>query len=187
MSMRFKGGVISATAPTTLSGVWTLQQQIQKLAAGDWSGLSKLYSWGGNAQGQLGLNDTINRSSPVQVGALTTWATVSAGSAAVAVKTDGTLWSWGQNAAGQLGLNDTVLRSSPVQVGALTAWFQVDNGGAHTVAIKTDGTLWSWGQNASGQLGLNDIVSRSSPVQVGALTTWFQASGYYSTLAIKTP
>ena len=33
MSMRYKGGVISATAPTTSSsaatGVWTLQQQFQ--------------------------------------------------------------------------------------------------------------------------------------------------------------
>lgn len=40
MSMRYKGGVISATAPTTSSsaatGVWTLQQQLQAIAAGNW-------------------------------------------------------------------------------------------------------------------------------------------------------
>ena len=40
MSMRFKGGVISATAPTTsisaASGVWTLPQQFQAKAAGNW-------------------------------------------------------------------------------------------------------------------------------------------------------
>jgi hypothetical protein len=40
MSMRFKGGVISATAPTTSTsaakGVWTLQQQFQAIAAGTW-------------------------------------------------------------------------------------------------------------------------------------------------------
>jgi hypothetical protein len=38
--MRYKGGVISATAPTTstsaASGVWTLPQQLQALAAGNW-------------------------------------------------------------------------------------------------------------------------------------------------------
>lgn len=43
MSMRFKGGVISATAPTTstsaASGVWTRQQQLQALAAGNWTGM----------------------------------------------------------------------------------------------------------------------------------------------------
>jgi hypothetical protein len=38
--MRYKGGVISATAPTTSSsaatGVWTLPQQFQAKAAGNW-------------------------------------------------------------------------------------------------------------------------------------------------------
>lgn len=42
MSMRYKGGVISATAPVTSAsaakGVWTLQQQLQALAAGNWTG-----------------------------------------------------------------------------------------------------------------------------------------------------
>ena len=36
-----------------------------------------LWSWGRNNFGQLGLGNTISRSSPVQVGALTTWISVS--------------------------------------------------------------------------------------------------------------
>ena len=40
-----------------------------------------LFTWGGGGQGRLGLGDTTSRSSPVQVGALTDWAQVSAGSA----------------------------------------------------------------------------------------------------------
>jgi hypothetical protein len=40
MSMRFKGGVISATAPTTSTsaakGVWTTTQQLQAVSAGTW-------------------------------------------------------------------------------------------------------------------------------------------------------
>ena len=43
MSNRYPGGVISATAPVTssssASGVWTLQQQLQAKAAGNWTGL----------------------------------------------------------------------------------------------------------------------------------------------------
>jgi alpha-tubulin suppressor-like RCC1 family protein len=82
-----------------------------------------LWSWGSNNAGRLGLNDTVNRSSPVQIGSLTTWSKVAGGIAnSLAIKTDGALWSWGFNSSGQLGLNDVVTRSSPVQVGTLTNW-----------------------------------------------------------------
>jgi alpha-tubulin suppressor-like RCC1 family protein len=82
-----------------------------------------LWGWGYQNNGSLGLNDTVTRSSPVQVGALTTWYQVAAGnSISFATKTDGTMWSWGYNSSGQLGQNNTISRSSPVQVGLLTTW-----------------------------------------------------------------
>ena len=155
-----------------------------------------LYSGGNNTNGRLGLGDTTNRSSPVQVGALTTWYSIAAGKAhTLAVKTDGTLWSWGFPNHGQLGINIShpeAGRSSPVQVGALTDWLSVSAGpyGDFSMAIKTNGTLWAWGRNnssASAALGLGDTINRSSPVQVGALTTWLSVSaGRYHCLAIKT-
>lgn len=176
------------------SGVWTLVAQMQAEAAGNWPKppfQGEMYAWGDNANGQLGLNDTVKRSSPVQVGSLATWAQLAIGSThTIATKADGTLWSWGSSNQGQLGLNDTVNRSSPVQVGALTTWYQVASGSAFTLATKTDGTLWAWGYNGNGQLGLGDagaLTKRSSPVQVGALTTWYQvAAGSAFTLATKT-
>jgi alpha-tubulin suppressor-like RCC1 family protein len=83
----------------------------------------ELYAWGRNQYGNLGLNHTYPRSSPVQVGALTTWDKASAGfGTSSVIKTDGTLWSWGRNSDGQLGQGNTTPRSSPVQVGALTNW-----------------------------------------------------------------
>ena len=95
-----------------------------------------IYSWGQNSSGELGQNNTINLSSPVQVGALTNWAQSSAGNAfSTCVKTDGTLWTWGDNYYGQLGDGTTVDKSSPVQVGALTSWYQVSAGGYHTTAL----------------------------------------------------
>ena len=138
----------------------------------------RLWSWGYNGKGQLGLGNIIDYSSPKQVGALTTWATVAAGNqSSWAIKTDGTLWSWGVNSSGELGLGNTTNYSSPKQVGALTTWSKVVAGPGFVGAIKTDGTLWSWGANASGQLGLGNITSYSSPKQVGALTTWSTLSG----------
>ena len=137
-----------------------------------------------NAEGQLGLGNTIYYSSPKQVGSLTNWSKIQVGdNCGIALKTDGTLWSWGGNSFGQLGLGDTVNRSSPTQIGSGTNWAQICVGNSSPVcfALKTDGTLWAWGYNQTyGALGLNDTVNRSSPTQVGALTNWskFPTSAY---------
>src|SRR3989344_5412319 len=140
-------------------------------------GVGELWAWGDNSQGQQGQNNAVatDRSSPAQVGALTSWAVLSAGGTnAAAVKTDGTLWTWGNNASGALGQNiaTTTDRSSPAQVGALTNWKAVSVGGVHSLAVKTDGTLWAWGYNTYGQRGSNTSANSSSPAQVGTLTNW---------------
>jgi alpha-tubulin suppressor-like RCC1 family protein len=134
----------------------------------------QLWTWGrNNYGGPLGLNDTISRSLPAQVGALTTWASVSMGGYfTLATTTAGTLFSWGAGSFGRLGQNDAVNRSSPTQVGALTTWASIKAGGRTSMALTTSGTLFMWGYNVQGQLGQNDTVNRSSPTQVGALTTW---------------
>jgi alpha-tubulin suppressor-like RCC1 family protein len=156
-----------------------------------------LWLWGLNSNGQLGTNDVVHRSSPIQtVSGGTNWKQVSTGfggslgAAHIAViKTDGTLWTWGNNTYGNLGINDIVHRSSPIQtVAGGINWSQVSCGGNNTAAIKTDGTLWLWGFNTSGQLGDNSRTSRSSPVQtVAGGTNWKQVSiGDGTTAAIKT-
>src|SRR3989344_376578 len=153
-----------------------------------------LWAWGYNGYGKLGLGNTSNRSSPVQVGALATWtAAVGGDSHSMAIKSDGTLWAWGNNANGGLGLGDVANRSSPVQVGTDTTWTSVRLGGyQNSFAIKSNGTLWAWGRNTSpfadkrGALGLGDIINRSSPVQVGASTNWKEIStGRVQALAIQ--
>ena len=64
--------------------------------------LYNLYGWGYNYFGQLAL-PTGYYSSPVQVGAGTTWSNISGGGYhSIALKTDGTLWTWGDNVQGQL-------------------------------------------------------------------------------------
>jgi alpha-tubulin suppressor-like RCC1 family protein len=154
-----------------------------------------LYAWGLNTGGRLGLNDTISRSSPVQVGALTSWSKLATGGAESsttngAIKTDGTLWLWGGNSYGQLGQNDTVNRSSPIQVPSSTNWASLAIAQQCTAAIKIDGTLWTWGGSTGaflGALGQTVKVDRSSPVQVGGLATWSAATSMdYAFLALQT-
>jgi alpha-tubulin suppressor-like RCC1 family protein len=150
-----------------------------------------LWTWGYNANGQLGVNDITNRSTPVTtlLGG-TNWKSIFTGYYhTIALKTDGTLWNWGYNVFGGLGVNDITTRSTPVTtlLGG-TNWKSIAGGQNHTVALKTDGTLWSWGRNNFGQLGVNDTTDRSTPVTtlLGG-TNWKSIScGGYNTVAIKT-
>ena len=132
----------------------------------------------GRNNGGLGLGDTVNRSSPVQVGTNTNWKSVHGGNFhSMATKTDGTLWAWGSNGYGQLGLNSiTPAFSSPIQVGTATNWNLLASGTYQSMSTKTDGTLWLWGRNNYGQLGLGDRVYRSSPIQLGTATNWSKFS-----------
>ena len=151
-----------------------------------------LWIWGNGNTLQLGVNDTVDRNTPVTTFAGgTNWKQVSSGTNfTAAIKTDGTLWTWGFGTNGRLGVNDANNRSTPVTtfIGG-TTWKQVSCGNLHTAAIKTDGTLWTWGAGTSGQLGNNDdTTDRSTPVTtfLGG-TTWKQVScGNLHTAAIKT-
>ena len=147
-----------------------------------------LWAWGANGYGTLGNNKYYgvagggNYSSPIQVGAESTWALIASrnNDMVFATKTDGTLWSWGYNWSGALGhnkkLSDLTGFSSPTQVGTDTDWPISNSDQLVTTgwlwAIKQDGTLWACGDGTSGMLGQNNNTSRSSPVQVGTDTTW---------------
>ena len=150
----------------------------------------RLLVWGTNANGQLGDNTNVDKSSPVQtIAGGANWKQVACGSThTVAIKTDGTLWVYGYNAYVQLGDNTTSSKSSPVQtIAGGTNWKQVAGGNRHSAAIKTDGTLWTWGANTYGTLGDNTNVDKSSPVQtITGGTNWKQvACGSSHNVAIK--
>lgn len=141
-----------------------------------------LWTWGQNTSGQLAnfqpnaANE--NRSSPIQIGALTNWLTPGGTTAtAFCVKTDGTLWSWGAS----IGLGEAAAnRSSPVQVGSDVDWARVKGNyaaSASVLALKTGGQLYGWGTGFNGRLGLGNTTYYSSMKQVGAGSTWIDAGG----------
>jgi alpha-tubulin suppressor-like RCC1 family protein len=151
-----------------------------------------LWTFGRNTSGQLGKNDVVHRSSPVQeVTAGTNWTTVACGGYHTAgIKSDGTLWAWGYNGEGQLGDDTRTNKSSPVQtISASTNWKQIIGGQNFSAGLKTDGTLWVWGHNNYGQLGTNDLTHRSSPVQtVSGGYNWTKVMGEnraYRIMAIR--
>ena len=133
----------------------------------------KLFSWGRNHKGQLGLGNTTDISSPVQIGPLDAWKDISGGFYSFsAIRSDGTLWVWGNNDNGQLGLGTKTDVCVPTQVGTLTDWRKVYIGEYQSMGFKTDGTFWTWGSGSDGGLGRGSKTSTCSPIQIGSLTDW---------------
>lgn len=148
----------------------------------------ELWGWGYGIN--LGVNTTITYLVPVQVGVETDWEFVSCrSSAAIGVKTNGTIYSWGNDLYGATGQNTDAnqVRATRTQIGSDTDWLQGDID-SHSVFVKTDGTMWGWGWNYGGQNGLNTTTGNTLvPTQIGSDTDWeYVTVGANHSLARKT-
>ena len=147
-----------------------------------------LWSWGDNTYGQLGLGDTVYRSSPVQIGS-SSWSFVtgqilSTDGIAAGITSDNRLFIWGTNSYGVATGTTTAARvSAPVQI--LGSWSTVGVGALGLViGTKTDKTLWTWGVGSYGNLMDSSTANRSSPVQVGTSSWSMVGAGRAFTLGL---
>ena len=114
--------------------------------------------WGGNSYYQLGLNDTLNRTLPTQLGTDTNWEHVEIGNKySIGLKTNGTLWFWGRDSG----------HTVPTQVGSDTDWNFVSAGENNACAIKDDGTIYFVGIN-DGKLGDGHYTFLSTLTDIGS-------------------
>ncbi|XP_048029451.1 retinitis pigmentosa GTPase regulator b isoform X1 [Megalobrama amblycephala] len=124
----------------------------------------RLYMWGDNSEGQIGLGKESNALTPqeVSVGKRVSW--VSCGyyhSAFVTV--DGALFTFGEKDSGKLGLSTEKLANHkvPQQVTNIPdKVVQVSCGGGHTVALTEHG-VYSFGLGQFGQLGHGTFIFES--------------------------
>ncbi|ROI16209.1 X-linked retinitis pigmentosa GTPase regulator [Anabarilius grahami] len=124
----------------------------------------RLYMWGDNSEGQIGLGKESNALTPqeVSVGKRVSW--VSCGyyhSAFVTV--DGALFTFGEKDSGKLGLSTEKLANHkvPQQVTNISdKVVQVSCGGGHTVAL-TEHEVYSFGLGQFGQLGHGTFIFES--------------------------
>lgn len=130
-----------------------------------------VWTWGLNADGQLGDGSTTLRRSPVRVVGLTDAVAIAAGrDMAYAVRAGGTVVAWGNNAYGELGDGTTTDRPTPGAVAGLTAVTAIAAGRNHGLALHQDGTVSAFGANEYGQIGDGTLTNRRTPVLVTGLS-----------------
>jgi alpha-tubulin suppressor-like RCC1 family protein len=133
----------------------------------------KLYCWGSNDKGQLGLGNTTDHKTPQHVSKLTApVAGVGAGKVHTCA-TSSQFLCWGSNEQGQLAQNKVAVKSSssPSAVTGLPQPVQsFAAGGWHTCAAGGSGSgakVVCWGLDDNGQLGDGDAIIdlNSNPIR----------------------
>lgn len=149
----------------------------------------KLYGWGSNGQGQLGLGaTTVSEPIPKLVNQDNDWKKVETGQNSfysVGLKNNGSLWLWGGNFNNSLGNYTNHLL--PVQIATNFNCKDFSTGYWRIMALRDDNTLWGWGDNDGGCLGVGSTINIiGTPTQVGNDDNWTKvSSGLFHTLALK--
>lgn len=175
----FSGGVLAGKTVITI-------------AAGNSHNLAltsdgRVYGWGLNQYGQLGVPSPTTSSAPVAVNGTgliagkTVIAIVAGANHSLALTFDGFVYAWGLGTSGQLGNGSTSTTPFPQAVatnGVLSgkSVVSIAAGVSHSLAVTSEGKAYAWGSNSSGQIGDNSFNSiLPSPVAVatssGAIAT----------------
>lgn len=180
---RRRGQALSSVAEPEPLEEWQAQAGLVKFAAaGNNHNLvvtvsGDLYSWGGNANGQLGLDRMGDQYTPQHVKSIsraTQITSLSCGSYhSVAIAKQGTqVWVWGSNIQGQLGCGrpddaEGQQRNAPSMCHALSnrkgiEVVQVAAAACHSLALTRKGEVYAFGDNSSGQLGFSPDGGRAA-------------------------
>jgi alpha-tubulin suppressor-like RCC1 family protein len=191
------GTTVSSITPVRVNGPANLGYIVagRNFACGVVAGVNKLYCWGANDQGQLGVGDRTNRLVPTAVVPTYVWngSSLVAGGAHACGGASGAVRCWGDNAYGQLGTGDNTDRLSPgTPVVGSIQWQYLTAGSQHTCGYSGTHLAYCWGSNAFGQLGdyggggvQLPATNHNTPQPVGAPLTGVDqvVAGQYHTCA----
>ncbi|XP_054532954.1 X-linked retinitis pigmentosa GTPase regulator isoform X7 [Pan troglodytes] len=152
------------------------------------TGNNKLYMFGSNNWGQLGLGSKSAVSKPTCVKALKPEKVklAACGRNHTLVSTEGgNVYATGGNNEGQLGLGDTEERNTFHVISFFTSEHkikQLSAGSNTSAALTEDGRLFMWGDNSEGQIGLKNVSNVCVPQQVtiGKPVSWISCGYYHS-------
>ncbi|XP_036838049.1 X-linked retinitis pigmentosa GTPase regulator isoform X1 [Oncorhynchus mykiss] len=148
----------------------------------------KLFMFGSNNWGQLGLGSKTMVNKPTCVKALKSekvWLAACGRNHTIVYTSRGNVYSTGGNNEGQLGLGDCEERTAFQLVDFFSSHGPIKMlaAGSNTSAALTEsGTLFMWGDNTEGQIGLGKESSALTPqeVTVGRPVAWVSCGYYHS-------
>ena len=130
----------------------------------------KLYCWGDNSYGQLGIGITGGtRNSPQLVSGFSSMRVteVSAGTNSTCAIANGHAYCWGSNSSGQLGSNSYTNYNAPhaVNLSSSIAVTKITVGDSFACAVG-NAEAYCWGDNSSYQLADGTQIDRPNPVHI---------------------
>ncbi|XP_072210320.1 X-linked retinitis pigmentosa GTPase regulator [Excalfactoria chinensis] len=164
-------------AENTPSKFWFKNDQPVHISCGDEhtavvTGNGKLYMFGSNNWGQLGLGSKNAVHRPTCIKALKpekTKLAVCGRNHTLVYTEEGNVYAAGGNSEGQLGLGDTEERTTFHLISFFTNQHKIKQlaaGACTSAAVTENGQLFVWGDNSEGQIGLADKTCVSIPCQV---------------------
>ena len=135
---------------------------------------SKLFSWGNNTSGELGIGDRENYSRPKpSPKPLNVVQFESGADHTLGLTTSGNVVVFGAGSFGQMGNNQYTSLSMPTPVSLLVhrpvIQICTGTGSNFCMALTIGGNLYTWGQNNFGQLGTGDTKDRYKPCLIKRL------------------
>lgn len=163
----------------------------------------RVFAWGLNNFGQLGVGTTLSSNLPhlVHFSELSSAESINQISLGkdftLALTNLGRVFTWGFNSSGQLGDGTTINQVIPklISFNGLTtneSIYQVEAGQSHSLAVTTKGRVYGWGSNLYYQLGSGEWQGWSVPktITYSGLKTNESiknvVAGYHNTSAITT-
>jgi len=128
-------------------------------------GTGRLFCWGYNGYGELGIGTFTNALVATQVTALTSVVEVAAGGFNTCARTsNGNVYCFGNNSNGMVGDGTNTQRPSPVLV--LSGSKKIRAGDSHVCSLQSDASVMCWGANNFGQLADGTFNESTKPIPV---------------------
>ena len=118
-----------------------------------------IYAWGENDNGQLGIGNTENQSSPKKITGLSDIEEIYIDSSSTFAKTKtGDIYAWGENNYGQLGIGNIENQSSPIKITEVSNVEKIYIEDSSVYVKTLDGKIYVAGCNTDKNLGLKNYT-----------------------------